>query len=135
MNGKAAKRIRQAYRVADSNPGSWTHPWQSPKPTIKQLKKEYYALPYHRRDMREMCMPNTVRKGHSERLKQMHRHNDECRKELPTSVQCMNELLKRPPSEWAEYLCSGGTYFVDQYGNKRRGEQIYPNQESDNGTR
>lgn len=84
MNGKCAKRIRKAHAVAV---GKGFKYWGEVEPTIKSLKREYRAMPYHRRDMRTIAGTNRVRKGHSARL---HDH-----REREGVVQLRNSAYKR----------------------------------------
>lgn len=55
MNGKASKRIRRAASITGRN--------------VKQLKKEYKALPYHRRKMPKLNYPLPCKEGHSASLR------------------------------------------------------------------
>lgn len=60
MNGKVCKRIRIAAWISTRD--------------YKQLKREYKALPYHRRKMPKLSSPYPCVEGHNALLRRYHSH-------------------------------------------------------------
>lgn len=61
MNGKASKRIRIAARII-------SRPYRYQE-TVKRLKREYRALPYHQRATSEVVSHSTVLRRYHGRVK------------------------------------------------------------------